>query len=297
MARYDAPMCWLAFALPVCGCNALLGLDPTHEVDAAPVCTGPAPGAFGPPTMIDSQPVVMGNDPITGPTLTADQSVLYYDRLDKTTIKTLTGTAWSTPAIVTSLDIGGIEGTPSLSYDGTHIFFGSSMPNGARVPYESFTTDPTKNSWAPPTPVAMPPDVAGPNLLFGVPSADGQHVVAWHGMATAYDLVEVERSGGGWSVRDTMANIHVVGAAVSDSGAQLSPDGCWMVFSRLDRSTNAHLILIAIRGADGTFDPPQVLATGLPPNSRDPWLSPDGNTLYFDDGNISGTLYSAPRTQ
>jgi hypothetical protein len=295
MPRYDETMWRPALALLPCGCNALLGLDSTHEVDAAALCTGPAPGSFGPTTMIDTQMVSMGNDPITCPTLTEDQSVLYYDRLDKTTVKTRTGSTWSPPTIATSLDLGGIESSPSLSYDGRHIFFANSMAGAPRVPYESFTTQPTGNQWAPPTPVEIPAGLADPELLLGVPTSDGQHVVAWHGASTAYNLVELELSGGAWTARDTMANIRVVGAMVSDSGAQLSPDGCWMVFSRLDNSTRAHQILIAIRGKDGTFDPPEVLATSLPTNSRDPWLAPDGNTLYFDDGNITGTLYSAPR--
>ena len=121
--------------------------------------------------------------------------------------------------------------------------------------------------------------------------------VAWHGSPTAFSLVELEKVAGAWTPLDTTSRIQTVGVAVSDSSAQLSPDGCWIVFTRLDNSTGAHDILISIRGVDGAFEIPQKLATNalVPSNNhRDPWLSPDGNTLYFDDGS-GGKMYSAPR--
>jgi hypothetical protein len=274
-------MRWGWSLLLVAGCDRLLHLDDIHATDAAidavPCMSTLVPGDFS------MHSIALPS--VGTPSLTMDQSLMYVTTSGTISYSTYAG-AWSAPAPVPTLSAAGFyEDHPNLSYDGQHIYFTRHpMTGGYDQPYEATKIDAASETWGPVDAVVYPSALAGNDVVYGVPTTDGNRVVASHGRNGFNHLAELVLSGGVWTVVDTTAALYAPGGDVSDTAAQLSPDGCWLLFARIDRQVDTvdHDVMIATRMDDGTFGAPEKLFTNVSTqNEQHPWLSPDGATLYF----------------
>jgi hypothetical protein len=262
--------------LLVAGCDLVLGLRHFPPVDSAVPCNATlTPGDYS------MTAIVFPNE--VAPTLTMDETVMYMAAGGTISYSHDSG-SWSAPTAAATLDDPlYYEDHPSLSYDGKALFFTRHLSTGGYdLPYEAHQVQ--LDTWAPATPIEFPSALVGNDVVFGVPTMDGMRVVASHGLTNHYHLAELARAGTTWSVLDTTGALYPVGGDVSDTSAQLAPDGCWMVFSRRDNAVinPDHDLMLTTRGADGMFGPAVRLFTNASPlDNQHPWVSPDGATVYF----------------
>jgi hypothetical protein len=273
------------------GCARVLGLDDIHPHDAAvdaQVCTtSVSPGDFSVLTK-----VFVGS---VAPSLTSDQMLMYVVTSNVLAYSTYAG-GWKAPMTVPSLDDPTMsEDRPSLSYDGQQMFFVRFPPGNYELPYLATRIPGAGESWNVDA-VTFPGVLAGGDVSFGVPTADGNRVMVSHGSSQHELLAELAWERGAWQVIETTDALYPPGTDVSDTTPQLSPDGCWLVFTRLDHaSPGNHDVWFAVRGLDGTFAPPQKLFTNVSiQDEQHPWLSPDTMTLYYFNG-MDNTTYIAKR--
>lgn len=296
---------WALALLALGGCDRVLGLEAVpNATDAGDASDARRPGldafACGPSSIAPgdfSTPVLMFTN-ATSPSLTGDQQLMYV-AVSGTLQYSTDGNGWTALMPVDSLNDGSdYDDRPSLSYDGLHIFFTRHPASGGYdLPYEAIRTDDVTQTWSPVTSVVFPPVLAGNDVTFGIPSADGRLVDVSHGVDSHYHLTELALDATHtWTLTDNTTALYHPGDNVSDTNAQLSPDGCWMVFSRIDHDVEpGHEIMLAARGLDGTFGAPVLLLTNnSTQDEQHPWLSPDGNTLYYFDG-VDGSVYVATR--
>jgi hypothetical protein len=275
-------------------CDGVFNLDHVAQPsDAAiePLVCNPtlSPGDYS------TEAVVLTN--YFTPALTTTQNLMYLQAANDLYYSTFSGT-WSTPALVTSLaDPAWASVFPRLSYDGLSIFFQRHARNTSNfdVPYQSHRTADVPE-WDVPTAVEFPPVFIGGDVAYGVPSANGKRVMVAHGTGGHYHLTEVVLVAGAWTIVDTTTALYPVTIDVSDTNSQLSPDGCSLVFTRVDRNVdpNDHNVMFALRGLDGTFGPAQKLFTN--PSTVDEqhvWLAPDASVIYYHLNN--GTIHRATR--
>ncbi|MBV8757360.1 MAG: hypothetical protein JO257_08805, partial [Deltaproteobacteria bacterium] len=269
------------------GCDRLLGLetvptgsnvDASATVDALACTASIAPGNFSAPAAIFAG---------ASPSLSGDQQRMYFANSGSLASAVNTGGSWAQPLPVPSLnDAAYYDDRPRLSYDGSHIFLTRHPTPSTNVidqPYEATLSDAASQTWGPVTPVRYPPSLAGGDVMFGVPSADGRLVPVSHGQVSHYHMTELALVDDTWTLTDTTAALYASGDDVSDTPAQLSPDGCWMVFARIDHNVSPlHVLMLATRGLDGNFGAPEPLfTTPSGANEQHPWIAPDGHTLYY----------------
>jgi hypothetical protein len=231
----------------------------------------------------------------SSPSLSIDQRVMYVATSPTISYATFS-TGWTAATPVAPLtDAAYVADRTALAYDGQELYFTRHPVGGGYDLTYSAAQAGAPDAWGPIAVVAFPSAIAGNDVIYGIPSADGRRVIASHGMSGHEHLAELAFQAGAWTALDTTNALYPAGGDVSDTRAQLSPDGCAIVFARLDRAvdTSDHDVWFATRGADGSFVAPQRLFTNASTqDEQDPWLSPDAASLYYADG---ATIYVSHR--
>jgi Tol biopolymer transport system component len=113
-------------------------------------------------------------------------------------------------------------------------------------------------------------DLAGGVTIFGW-SADGKRIVYWDGSPTRFSVFDLETRQTSVLISHPAHDIH---------GAELSPDGNWVVF-HLPRPGSEPLKIAPVREGKAAGEAEWITVTAAAGLNRRPWWSPDGNLLYF----------------
>jgi hypothetical protein len=252
------------------------GADGMTGSDAATDGPPPLP-PWGPPMAVPITPA--GDD---DPSLTEDLLELYFNRNADIYVskRASTGAAWGAPTAVAELNTTATETTPEVSGDGLTIYFAS-----ARTPTQGgndiwMATRGSRTAvWGTPVQVAELSSTTGD----GAPTlADPLTITidSERGGATMLDLFIATRAapGAAWGAPTALAELN---SGQQEGNAIMSPDKLVIYFDS-NRSGDGELY-VATRGtATAAFSPPARI-TELTSTSADtdPWVSPDGRTMYF----------------
>lgn len=245
-------------------------------------------GPFGPATEV---PGLSSGGIDEDPSLTGDMLELIFnsDRtgggdIYRSTRQSVTD-PWGAPQLVTELSTASLENTPEISLDGLTIWF-SSDRNSAGNQQIWVATRPTRNDpWSPPQLAAGGVNTAANDVAaFVLPDELVMYLVNNAVAADSNDIYMATRTSttAPWS-----AQMHVVelSAPGFDSDPWVSADGTVIYWSSV--RTGQPELWRANRAAQGAtpfeqLEPVTELNTSL--MEDDPWLSPDGHTIYFSRG-------------
>jgi hypothetical protein len=256
----------------------------------------PQVGPFNPPV-----PIGVLNDPLhqdDDPTLTDDMLELFFasSRGPAGDIfvshREQASDPWGPPEPANGLNSLWIENTPEISPDGLTIYFSS---NRNDLPDEDvfFATRSDRISgWSVPVRVA---ELSTPGLrdVCPFPTANGLHLYVCVGpeILPELDLVRFDREGlrAPWSEPSPLVELNTAGL---ECAAWLDPSERVLAFmSDRPGGTGAiDLWLTSRTMADEPFEGPAPLVElNSPAVDEDPWVSPDGATVYFASERL-GTL-------
>lgn len=290
-AAYAEDVRWLAIVvIPACAFSVPAatpdaGANDGRDADAsdAPLDVFVPFGPWGPAT-----PVLVG--PAAGPldddpSLTGDLLELYFNRCDPNceiwrTTRASVGAAWATPAVIPELANIARDSTPKVTSDGLAIYFESDR-TGTLGPTDIYVT--TRASRALPFgPVTRISELASSNDDYA-PYADVTQLrmVFCSNRAGPEDLYETTRATtlSTWSTPVVLAT---ASTPQQDMSPHLSPDLLTLyLFS--NRSGNNLDLYVATRPSVGTpfATPTPITDINTWFSEADPWISPDGRTLYF----------------
>jgi hypothetical protein len=206
------------------------------------------------------------------------------------------------PAAVAELNTSGFETSAAISYDGLTLWFGSDRSGGVGATDIWVSTRPSRSS-----PWSMPVDVVALNTpADDIPRPPGQHqqvmplasTKAVTGFYQTYFATRASR-GGPFGAPVAVEGIDQPYRTTVDGF--LSDDGLTLFFASTpapptdagsggDASSAADAsvgdksdLFVAFRRSTGEkFEVTQYLTDlNTPADERDPWLTPDGKTLYF----------------
>ena len=311
--------CWLLLGAIGCssGRTVVLG-DQTPE-----------PYHFGTPQIVAE--LNAPPDRTDNPTLTGDLLEIYFtsDRVSGNgdvwfATRTRATDPFGAPAPVTAVNTDGFETSSAISTDGLTLWFGSDRPGGAGdidvwVSTRASRTEP----WSTPVNVV---DLNSP--VDDIPRPPGQHglVMPLSSQRTdpqSYETYLAARPSSGAPFSTPVLISQLVFTTRSTVDGFLSEDGLTLFYSSGAREpvaadggatdggkpdsgaaadsgvpvTTSDLYVAWRRSVDDEFTVTQPLSdlNTTMYDERDPWLTPDGKTLYFTS-NRSGTLtiYTAP---
>lgn len=239
-------------------------------------------GPWSAPTAMPITPV--GDD---DPSATGDLLELYFNRAEDIYVATRASTAapWGPPAAVAELNTTEAETTPEVSYDGLTIYFASArMPTLGGNDIWMATRASRAAAWN--TPVHVPE--LSSTAADGAPvMADPTTILIDTDRAGTLDIFIATRA----SVTDpwgTPAAIPELNGAEAEGNPVLTADKLTVYFD--SNRTGGSEMFVATRTA-----PTAALGTPAPiaeinstSSDTDPWLSPDGRTMYFTS-NRDGT--------
>jgi Tol biopolymer transport system component len=221
------------------------------------------------------------------PTLTADMLEMIFDRgsvLMHTTRATTTS-PWSTPTVIAELRTAQGETSPELYPDGLTLLFTSDRAGNLGGGDIYITRRPDRASpWSAPQRITELSSTAYD--LSATTTADDRFVVFTSerapGGAGNADLWSADRAtaAGPWNAPTRLAAI----SSPADDIAPFFHEPSAMLYFASARTGQLDLYR-AHRRADGSFDPPTPvteLDTAL--RESDPWLSPDGTTMFYSAG-------------
>lgn len=199
---------------------------------------------------------------------------------------------WSAPVLVSELNTTKNDENPGVSGDGLTMWFSSNRDGGVDI-YVS-TRASRAQIWSPP--VRVPELSTAADDLGAEPARSGQRIALYgDGPRRLFEATRAT-AGGVWSAPVALDSLNDP-ASDNLSGFFVSELELWFVSTRAGGS-GQHDIYRATRAtADAPFDPPTPVA-GVNTASRDddPWLSPDGHTLFLVSS-VSGNqeIYVAER--
>jgi Tol biopolymer transport system component len=268
----------VAGALAACG---RVGFDPADPPDAAP---------FGVPQVVGE--VSLPGEHDDDPTLTTDQLEIIFcsSRTGNgdiyRAVRSSTTDAWGAPTLVAELAHPATETTTELANDGLTLRFGSDRMGGAGAIDMYVTTRPSRaDPWAAPVPETTINTAYDEHS--GFETADGA-LLAFHSNRPglgAYDIYVAPREGAGWGPA-----VRVDISSADDEGNPFYTADMLALYydaGPMGGDTNLH---VATRPtAEESFATQRPIAElGGPTSEEDPWVSPDGRTIYFtrysDDG-------------
>lgn len=250
--------------------------------------TGPdaAVGGFNTPVLVD-----VGTLPVDGwvtdPSLTADEQQLAYRLVAGGASNVWVAARMSATSFPDSEQPVAnplVKEVPELDADGTLLYYAES--NGGDTDIAILQrSSPTASDWKGQLPLE------GLNTTDydypGAPNADGTRMIVRRSTLRPVmaELVELEKQAGGWVV--VPQTMMILDMYLQPNNAQLSPDGLRVAFSSFQEGTSD--LYVATRA--GLGDPftnitPIVELNTPDANESDPWLSADGNRLYFSRGTI-----------
>ncbi len=270
------------------GVDASISDVPTIDDAALPVFPS---GPFGTPTLVPLSLSSVRDDDVT---LTGDMLEMFFES-DRETIgqsdiysskRASVNDPWPTPIKVAELSTSYLETSMEVSTDGRTIYFSSNRPPSSNIDV-FVATRPDRNSpWSEPTLVTALSSTSNDynaqpwsdTVLYM--TSDRQPVKG------GSDVFRATRgsAGAAWSAPTIIAGLDTSayeGEAFADAtgaiwftGNAAGDDDLWR----------------AEPNGDGTFKTPQLIEElGTPASENDPWLSPDGHTLYFTS-NRNGSL-------
>jgi Tol biopolymer transport system component len=235
---------------------------------------------FGPwsaPTPVDITPATDDD-----PSLTGDQLELYFNRANDifVTKRAQVTDPWGPITLVSELSVASItETTPEVTYDGLTIFLASNRAplTGVLDIYVA-----TRASRAQPfgTPTKVN-ELTTVEREAATASGDGLIMVFESNRNGNNDTFIAERPTAAVAF-GTPAPVTAVNTASSDGNPMLSADGLEL-FINSDRTTDNELYVSVRASTSDAFPAPTPIAELNDPaaDDQDPWISPDGRTLYF----------------
>jgi hypothetical protein len=264
--------CTLALAvLAVGGCDGVFGL--LHVPPLADAGLG---------AWTDVRPV--GDPPVTGddPTLTGDMLELYFDRGRDIHLmrRDSVDEPWGEPTVVSELSSPFIENKPNVTYDGLTIYL-SSDRTGSIVRDIWRSTRATRSApWSEPV---RDTALSSSQLDGGVVTSDDLLAVIEsnrESIATRLFVTTRADRDAEWSPAVPMDDINTT--AGRETGGMFSVDRLELYFAS-ERAGPTTDLYVAVRdSADTPFATVRrLLELSGPDDEEDPWISPDGRTLYF----------------
>ena len=273
----------------------------------------PVPYHFDTPVLV---PELASPSRTDNPTLTGDLLEIYFttDRVsgngDVWFATRATATApFGTPAPVTAVNGDSFETSSAISTDGLTLWFGSDRAGGVGANDIWVSQRATRASaWSPPVDV-----VALNSPADDIPRPPGQHALVMPMASTKGTAINPASGGNYQTYLATRANpgapfgapVAIPELAYADHSTVdgfLTDDGLTMFFSSAPLAepadaavsaadggrsgdggvANSDLFVAWRRSTSELFSAPQELVDlNTPADERDPWLTPDGTTLYF----------------
>lgn len=280
-----APLLLLVW-LAACG---RAGFDPlAADDDAAPeVIDAGAPdaasGPFGEAALVEE---VMAAGLDDDPSLTGDLREMFFksDRdggIDIWVVRRdAPDDAWGVPEPVEELNSPQADDTPEVSIDGLTITLASDR-NGAPGGIDLFVSSrlTREDVWDEPQPIA---DLNSNGAEYAaVMDAAGARLVFNRDVAgNSLDLFGAARDGAGWTMPAQLVGLSTVSY---EADSHLSDDSLELYFTADLPGSEGHDLYRTRREApDGDFGAPErVVELVSPQADEDPWVSPDGRTIYF----------------
>lgn len=276
----------LLLALGACKASISAGMDDGGTLTGSDAPADAAPlGPWATPVPVDI-PAVGDDDP----TATGDLLELYFNRDADiyVTRRASTSDAWDAPVAVTELNTADAETTPEVSYDGLTIYLASARTGGAGGNDIWMATRATRSDlWS--TPVHV--DELSSAAAEGAAASTHPHVITIdsdRAGTTLLDLYVATRTNPNdpWG---TPVRIDELSTAGSEGNPMMTGDRLTLYFDS-DRSGDGELYVATRPGTTAPFDAPQqITEVSSPAAESDPWISPDGRTLYFTSDR-DGTL-------
>lgn len=225
------------------------------------------------------------------PSFTEDRLEIYYNDapgLDilRRTRATLDG-PWSPPELVTMLNTLSNESTPEISSDGLTIRIGSTRPGG-KGDYDIMTSTRSSRAvgWTTPA-FDRPLNSVYPEHGASV-TADGRTVVFTSARSGTDDLWIGTWASATGAWEDVRA-LGLLNSGGKDTGSHVTPDGLSLYFST-DRAGDFDLYESHRASTTEPFTvATRMFGVNTPMNEEDPWVSPDGQHLYFMRGMTTAT--------
>jgi Tol biopolymer transport system component len=228
------------------------------------------------------------------PTLTGDMLEIYFasDRTGSEDIWRATRTRidlpWEQPQPVTELNTTTQENTPEVSFDGLTIMLSSGRGGGSDNIYIATRPD-AMTAWSTPVNVSEL-NSSGPDVA-PVMMPDKLELFMARKLSDDHEIHRATRTSptGTWS---TPLSVEGLAGPGFDSDQHLTFDGA-RIYWCSQRSGNSDLWTAVRDGIGQPFTqvaPVDDLNTAL--EEDDPWISPDGRTLYFSRGTEFGVEMS-----
>lgn len=262
--------------------------EPTAGEETGPEELPPPPtvGPYGPPEPLSINDPYFDDD---DPTLTEDQLELFFasyrndgEGNDDIWVarRETKNHDWDAPMPVTELNTVARENTPEVSLDGRTMFFSSTRDGPVEENVFMSTRADRESTWSEPTPVSEINTVVRDVCPFVLPN--GRDMFLCTGPGVTLDLVHFERDqpAGEWS--GPLPLMELSGSTL-DCGAWVDANAQVVLFFS-DRAGDSQTDLwIASRPTvDEPFGDPEPLEDL---NSvwfdDDPWMTQDGNVVYF----------------
>ena len=236
------------------------------------------------PTPVPITPV--GDD---DPSLTGDMLELYFNRSNDIFVATRASTAdaWGTPLAVAELNSTAAETTPEVSSDGLTIYFASARtPTLGGNDIWMATRASRSAAWGTPVHVTELSS-AGAD---GAPALAGPLAIAIdsdRAGTTMLDAYVATRATPGAAFGAPTA-IAAINSADAEGNPMLTEDRLAVYFD--SNRTGDNELFVATRATPtAAFGPPaQITELASTSADSDPWISPDGRTMYFTS-NRDGT--------
>ena len=234
-------------------------------------------GPWSAPEVIDI-PAVADDDP----SATGDGLELYFNRATDiyVTKRASRSDPWSAPAAVTELNTLDAETTPEVSYDGLTIYFASNRA-GTLGDYDIWRS--TRASRTAPWSSPLHVNELCSAQAEGAPTQTDPSIILIDSARVGSQMLDIYMatrpgSSGAFEAPTAIAELN----SAESEGNPMYGAGKLTIYLDSNRSGNGEVYAATRASAADPFSPPAPIAElSNAGNDTDPWISPDGRTLYF----------------
>lgn len=272
-------------------------VPPDAASDAAPLPDAP----FGPPVLVTELSSPAFDD---DPTLTDDQLEIFFasNRVGGrsgdlwTATRPSTSDPWNAPIPIEALNTTTNDACPSISPDGLTLFFCHAVAGETDLYYSVRAT--RSSPWAPRMPIPELANVGseeiGPSL-----TADAKTIYFASDRTGDFELYVATRPlvtvpwGAPVGIAELSSPLIDTAPTIADDGLTL-----WFASSRAGTLGRQDVYVAARAGPGDPFVSTNVTEINTADSETDPWISPDGRTLYFARVDAAGDseIFVAERT-